>query len=531
MKKYFYIIAILITATVLRFYHNLDISLWHDEAFSALLINYSWPEMMYRIGLDVHPPMYYIFLRLWHYIFGDSLLSLRGMTIFFSVGSVWAAWLFVKTAFQNEKAALVSALLIAVNPFQIQYASEARMYTMGAFFALLGAYFLVSALRHQKMYLNNEHQLNIPNLPSELSLKRRFRLEYLAFVLCLIVITYTHYYLLFTAAAFGIFGLAYLLYHHRSNFQSSLWFLGAWLLAGLAYLPWLKTFLFQYRQVGAGYWIPPMDTWSVPSTLWTLIIGFGHDVNNPTTQKWLVVITLITLFIVFRFLKKTQGTEKWLVLLTTLAPFGGSLLFLILAKLKGSESSVYLVRYFLFTSSFLSVIIAVWLTQIKWKSVSKILLLGLCLVNLTAFFSYWQDINVKTRPGMNAAAKMLQVNVEPHHKLYVGSSFMFFNLKYYLTQYPLSNPEIRPLLFSGGNRDIKNLPHFAGTAILTNQDLLPDFKEATKTGDTVWLLWTNGFGGSKPETPKNWTQVEEKSYPEVRLYLGTNVYINEYKVN
>jgi uncharacterized membrane protein len=105
MKKYFYIIAILITATVLRFYHNLDISLWHDEAFSALLINYSWPEMMYRIGLDVHPPMYYIFLRLWHYIFGDSLLSLRGMTIFFSVGTVWAAWLFVKTAFQNEKAA------------------------------------------------------------------------------------------------------------------------------------------------------------------------------------------------------------------------------------------------------------------------------------------------------------------------------------------------------------------------------------------------------------------------------------------
>ncbi|MCX6796924.1 MAG: hypothetical protein NTX98_00395, partial [Candidatus Doudnabacteria bacterium] len=73
--------------------------------------------------------------------------------------------------------------------------------------------------------------------------------------------------------------------------------------------------------------------------------------------------------------------------------------------------------------------------------------------------------------------------------------------------------------------------HFAGTAILTNQDLLPEFSQDVKNGDTVWLVWTNGFGSNKPGTPKNWTQIDEKAYAEVRPYVGTYVYVTEYRVN
>src|SRR3989344_9425066 len=129
---------------------------------------------------------------------------------------------------------------------------------------------------------------------------------------------------------------------------------------------------------------------------------------------------------------------------------------------------------------------------------------------------------------MNQASKYLRANIEPAHKLYVGSSFEFFNLKYYANQ--LLIPQT-PLLFSGGNTDIKNLPHFAGTAILTNEDLLPDFNRDVKNSDTVWLDWTNGFGGTKPSVSGKWTQIGERQYPEVRPYVGTNIYVDEYKVN
>lgn len=527
VKKYWTIVLILLVGTVLRFYHNTDISLWHDEAFSALLIKYPWGEMFYRIGLDVHPPAYYIFLRLWHYIFGDSLLSLRGFTVFFSVGTIWAVWVFTKEAFKDGKYAIWAALLVALNLFQIQYATEARMYTMGAFFAVLAAYFLAKALHLQKhIYQDSKNQ--IPNLPDFFKNRKKMLWNYLSFVISVIVLIYTHYYLLFTAVAICFYGLVYLYFHHEGGVKKYLYILFSFVLIILSYLPWLKTFLFQYKQVGAGYWIPPMDRWSIPSTLWTLLIGIGHDINNPTTQKLLILCALLVIYFLYKFLRKTQSFEKWLVIFAVLAPFGGALLFYLLAKMKGSNSSVFLVRYFLYTSAFLSIALAVWLKQIKIKTIGYLLVAVYAIANLFAFNNYWRQLDVKNKPGMAAAVKYIKANIEPRHKLYVGSSFMFFNLKYYLGQYNISN---LPLLFSGGNIDVKNLPHFAGTAILTNHDLLPVFNQEVKNGDTVWLVWTNGFGSNKPEIPRNWTQVTEKSYAEIRPYVGTFVYITEYKVN
>ncbi len=527
MKKYIPLAIILIIGTVLRFYHNLGISLWHDEAFSALLINYHWGEMFYRIGLDVHPPMYYIFLRVWHYVFGDSLLSLRSFTVFFSVATIWASWLFVKEAFKNEKAAIWVALLVALNPFQIQYATEARMYTMGAFFAVLAAYFLAKALRLQKT-LYQEAQSQIPHMPVFLKDRKKMFWNYFGFALSIIILIYTHYYLLFTAAAICFYGLVYLYFHHEGNIKKYFWILLSFIVIVFSYLPWLKTFLFQYKQVGAGYWIPPMDRWSVPSTLWTLLVGMGHDVNNPTTQKLLLVFLVFTIYFLYRFLRKTQSFEKWLVMLCIVAPFAGALLFYLLAKLNGSNSSVYLVRYFLYTSAFLSIALALWLREIKFKWLGVSLLVVYSVLNLAVFYNYWQQLDIQTKPGMAVAARYLKANVEPNNKLYAGSSFMFFNLKYYISQDRIPN---RPLLYSGGNREVKNLPHFAGTAILTNEDLLPDFNQDVKTGNVVWLIWTNGFGSSKPEIPKNWAQIEEKAYAEVRPWVGTYVYVTEYRVN
>ncbi|MCX6797516.1 MAG: glycosyltransferase family 39 protein, partial [Candidatus Doudnabacteria bacterium] len=448
MKKYWLITLILIIGTALRFWHNTDISLWHDEAFSALLIKYPWHEMFYRIGLDVHPPMYYIFLRLWHYIFGDSLLSLRGFTVFFSVGTIWAVWMFVKEAFKDGKYAIWAALLVAFNPFQIQYATEARMYTMGAFFAVLAAYFLTKALHLQKD-LYQDSQNHIPNLPEYFEDRRRMLWNYLGFSLSVIILIYTHYYLLFTAAAICFYGLVYLYFHHEGSIKKYLYILISYLLIFISFIPWLKTFLFQYKQVGAGYWIPPMDRWSVPSTLWTLIIGIGHDINNPTTQKLLILITLFTFYFLYRFLRKTQSFEKWLVASCVLAPFGGALLFYLLARMKGSNSSVFLVRYFLYTSAFLSIALAVWLKEIKIKIVGYFLFAVYLIANLFAFNNYWHQLNIKTKPGMSAASKYLKANLEPQHKLYVGSSFIFFNQKYYLWHEKIAN---HPLLFSGGNR-------------------------------------------------------------------------------
>ncbi len=523
IKKYWALLLILAVGIALRYYNNLGISLWHDEAFSALYIKYSWGEMMYRIGLDVHPPIYYVALRFWHYLFGDSLLSLRSFSIAFGAGLIPLSYAFVKEAFHNRKAALVVALLTAINPFQLEYVTEVRMYTFGAFFALLAAYFLILALRKQKEY-NDSLSENLPHMPETYRLKKSMLLLYLGFALSTSVIMYTHYYLFFTAAALGLFGIGTQYHHYKEQWKKYWPLLLSFALIALLYLPWVQTFLFQFKQVSAAYWIPKMDIWSIPTTIWQMLLAFGVDIAKSSTKIYVSLASLFSAIFLAYFVWRTQEKAKWLVLLCVLAPFGGALLFALLGKLQGAESSVFLVRYFLFASVFYTIALGIWFAELKPRLLGKILLLLYVIANLSAFALHWQELNVNERKGMSAASEYLQNNVKASDKLFIGSSFEFFNFKYY------NQTPVKPLLYSGGNRDIKNLPHFAGTAILTNEDLLPDFSEATKAGDTVWLLWTNGFGGNKPEVPKNFEQVEEKGFAEIRPYLGTWIIITKYNV-
>lgn len=530
VKKHLPLIIILIIGTILRFYHNLDISIWHDEAFSALLIKYPWGEMMHRIGLDVHPPMYYIFLRLWHYLFGDSVLSLRGFSVFFGVAGIWAVWLFVKTAFKNQKAANWAALLTALNPFIADFSTEARMYTFGAFFAVMAAYFLVKALEEQKSYYEDQ-VLNMPNLPRDISLKRGYIWHYLGFAASTAVIMLTHYFLLFTAAALCFYGLIYHIFHYRFQYKKYILLLTAYCLIIASFLPWLKVFLFQYRQVGAGYWIPPMNIWSIPGTLWTILINLNHDETNPVTQKILILVVLFSLFFFWRMLKKTQSWSKWLAVLLTIAPFCGAILFAMLARLKGSHSSVYQERYFLYAGMFYIVALSVWLSEIKAKWLAACLLAAYSVFNLYAFYYHWQGLNVPQKPGMAAAAHYLGANVETGQKVFVGTSYEFFNYKYYeLTYFPLPSGQ-HPLLFTGGRPDVSQISHVEGVAILSNADLAADFSSGVKSGDTTWLLWTYAFGSNKPNVPGNWTQIDQREFPDVRPYVGTSIYVTEYRVN
>ncbi len=496
------------------------------------MIRYPWQEMFVRLGLDVHPPAYYVGLRLWHYIFGDTLLSLRGFSILFGTGTIWAGWMFCKEAFKNEKAAIWAALLIAVNPFQLQYVTEARMYTFGAFFALLAGYFLAKGLNSQKE-LHEAQGQNMPDSPDVLKHRKASRWAYFGFTLSLIVIIYTHYYLFFTAAALGVYGLVYLYFHHDADksarYTKYIPLILSYIVAGLAFLPWLKTFLFQYRQVQAGYWISQMDRWSIPSTFWDMLIGFQRDMGVANTYRWLIILTLFSIFFLVYFLKKTQSFHKWLVVMAIAAPFGGALLFALLAKLKGSSSSVYLDRYFLFASLYYSIALAVWLKEIKVKWLSIGLLVFYVFFNLYAVRVYWHNLNVESKPGMAAAAKFLAANVEPKQHVFVGTTFEFFNYNYYWKT-GFATP-VRPLVFTGGRDKANQMSHVDGVAMLTDADLLPDFAKAVTTGDTVWLIWTYAFGSNKPQLPLNWVQIDQKEYSDVRPYAGTVIYVTEYKVN
>jgi uncharacterized membrane protein len=495
LKKNKWLILILIAATAVRLYKITAISLWHDEAFSALLIKYPWHEMFYRIGLDVHPPLYYILLRFWSYIFGYSLFSLRGFSLFFGVATIYATFLFVKSAFQKENVALAASALTALSLFQIQYVTEARMYTFGTFILMLSAYFLVVAL------------------------KRDSWKYWLLFVLATSLCIYTHYYLFFSCFAIGLFALYAI--HKKHSFEEVAAykkFVVAYFLVFLSFLPWLKTFLFQFGQVQNNYWIPKMDKWSIPFTNWRLLTGSG-DSSALRTHVTLILAILFSLYIIYRLAKNEASENKWLVIFALIIPFAGAVLLSL-------KQSIYLDRYFLFAGLFYSIALVLFIFQLKRSLLRNALLLLILGINLFYWANYWKVLNVDQKPGMAAAAAFLNNNVVPGDKLIVASSFEFFNFKYY------NKTGQTPLLYTPGINKVSDLPHYSGTALLNDTDLIHDLgpSSAIQNNKLVWVLWTNGFGGTKPILPANWSLLNEQSWQDVRPYVGTTIYVDEYKV-
>jgi mannosyltransferase len=493
-KPIWWLSGILVLAGLLRFYNNTAVALWHDEAFSALYIRYSWSEMMYRIGLDVHPPLYYWVLRIWGYVFGQGLLSLRALSILFGILTVYAGYLFVKKAFSNEKLAIIAAFFLAINPFQIQYSLEARMYTLGTFLVLFSSWMLLKALETNKLKY------------------------WVFFGLLTAAGFYTHYYLVFSIAAQGLYVLYYLYINKKFKDRITLYSLGSFVFAAILYIPWIPTLLQQLQRVQAAYWIPEPDRWSVPSTIWKMM--FGGQGNDHTTLFFTALFAVILLIYFFR---ETKPPIRWFVVLGVAIPF-------VAAIGLSFKQAIYQDRYFVFASLFFTILIAATLFLVPKYTTRRTLTVLFAVLSLVLFFKNWNDLGVKNlilnrstnfKPGMAAASTYINDSARNEDKIYVGSSFVFFTFKYY------NHTEIRPLLYAPGS--LESIPHFSGTAILTNDDLITDFRQAQKNS-TVWLLWTTGFGGSKPNVPGNWNVVTENTFTDTPGFKG-DIIVTQYHVN
>jgi mannosyltransferase len=481
-KEILLLILVLIVVTGFEFSILIKIALWHDEAFSALLPRYDFKEMIYRAGLDVHPPLYYILLKGWDALFGDSLFSLRFFSVFFGILAVIIFFFFTKEILKDKKFALFATVLLMINSFFIQFVTEARMFPLGIFLVVLSSFFLLKSLNSKKWHW------------------------WFLYVISVSAGIYTHYYIIFSVLAQGIFLIYWILKESKLNLISWLknknfqFGLGAYLLVILSFLPWLKTFLFQNSQIQESYWIPPINIWSFPATFLKLTTGGGID----ATRFWYILAALMVL-VIFAFiyaLKKIEQPSKWLVFLLIIIPFSGAIAFSL-------KTSIYLDRYFIFTLPFYLILMAGAIWLIRNKKARNILIAIAILGSLIAFPVRWVRLQVEKKPGMAAAANYLNQEVKPSEKIYVGSSFVYFTFKYY------NKTGIQPKLYAPGS-----LPHFSGTALLSLGDIIGDFNEGIKKNDIVWMINTTGFGNYQPSLPPNWKKEEEKGFQDVYDYQG-----------
>ena len=492
-KNWLILIGILAVALIIRIWNSGAIALWHDEAFSALLIQMPLREMMQRIALDVHPPLYYLLLRVWSSTFGVGLDSLRGFSVFFGFLSVPMLYMLVKSLTKNKNLALSASALLAVNAFHIQYSLEARMYTLGTFLILLSTWVMLQAVRSNRWKW------------------------WIALGILTAAAAYNHYFMFFSIAAQGLFLTIWWLKNRiKKSFVGWRW-VASFVLAFVLYIPWLKTFWRQFSQVQDSFWIPPTSIGAVGSTVWKILLGGFTWADKNTLIASAVVMVILLLWYL---LKRGKNLNGWILPVMGFTPF-------ILALLFSLKTSLFLDRYFIFASVFMTATFALALYSDRHKKVSASIIGIIMIISVVTYTSAWQELEVKNKPGMDGASNYLTANAARHEKVVVSSTFIYFTHRYYnmLQGEKISDPK----LYLGGISETNQLPHFSGTALLENKDFIGDLSTFALRGETTWLLWTTGFGGSKPEVPSNWSQLDEQKFPDVFSHKG-DIFVTQYQI-
>jgi hypothetical protein len=96
-----------------------------------------WP-IWTSLRRDTHPPLYFLLLNLWRQLFGESDAAARWLSAVFSLAAIALAY-DVACLLHGRTVALWVALLAALAGPQIQYAQEARNYTLALALMLAAA--------------------------------------------------------------------------------------------------------------------------------------------------------------------------------------------------------------------------------------------------------------------------------------------------------------------------------------------------------------------------------------------------------
>ena len=156
-------VAVLLLATFLRFYALDQSSLWSDEGNTWAMLGRDFGAIAQAAAADIHPPGYYWLLKLWSLIFGSSAYAMRSFSAVAGVLLVLVVDRIGRRAapaVQGRWLGLLAAFVAAVNPFQIYYSQEARMYMLLALESavLFGAPGHVPAAHGRKEQCNAETQ-------------------------------------------------------------------------------------------------------------------------------------------------------------------------------------------------------------------------------------------------------------------------------------------------------------------------------------------------------------------------------------
>lgn len=150
-RKHLWItLALVLLAFGLRFYGLEHQSLWRDEVDSIRFASLPLGDLIRTYaGQGQNGPLYYLYLRLWLGLFGESEFALRSSSAVAGVLGVALCYRVGRRLFGGQAGpTLASALLCAMSPYLVWYAQEGKMYAHIVAITLLIIDLCLGALEH-----------------------------------------------------------------------------------------------------------------------------------------------------------------------------------------------------------------------------------------------------------------------------------------------------------------------------------------------------------------------------------------------
>ncbi len=200
---------------------------WGDEAWTSLISQLPYLQMLKTTAADFHPPGFYTIVEIVYKFLPPTEIITRSISIIFYLLTLFLVYKLAEEI-KGRLFGVTSVLVVATSPIFFTYAFEARNYTMFAFAATGSILFLVK-------------------LSESFSLLRA-----VGFIFFSTLGIYTHYYMFFILMAQAL----YVLLFERKIFWTAL---RLYVVVGVLYSPWLPFLYNQVGSVGQSYWIGVID--------------------------------------------------------------------------------------------------------------------------------------------------------------------------------------------------------------------------------------------------------------------------------
>ena len=342
------------------------------------------------IGNPEQPPLYYAIAYFWRQLFGDSIAVTRSLSAAISLLVFPGIYWLCLELFNLPIVGLIATALIAVSPFHVLYAQEARAYSLFTVIILLSSCVFLRAIR----------------LETHSALSQKQRIIYWGLYAITITLgLYSQLLFILVIMGHGIYLFAteimHLKKHNHFSLKKFTGYLIATLLGIIAFIPWILCIVNNFSELG---WIAnKINILTLLTRLGINITSILFDVQVGTKERlfdvisgkdnlqfgmdnlWLytIVPTLILVGYSLKFLCKNTPQSIWLFILILILSTATPLVFKDLIS-GGQRSSIarYLIPCYVGIQLAISYLLANKITseninqQKLWQIITMILISG-----------------------------------------------------------------------------------------------------------------------------------------------------------